>query len=178
MALILPWNGIMPRIAADAFIAPNATIIGDVEIGSRASIWFGCIVRGDTSYIRIGAGTNIQDGSIVHVSSANGPRKEKPTIIGANVLIGHQVMVHGATIEDHAFIGMSCLLLDACVVETDAMLGAGSLLSANKRIPRGQIWAGRPAKYFCDLTPDQITRMREDTEGYAERGQQYLRQLS
>src|SRR5580704_1425665 len=106
MAIILPWKGKAPKIAPDAFIAPNATIIGDVVIGAQASIWFGCVLRGDVNSIRVGARSNIQDGTVVHVESEG-----CATFIGDDVLIGHLAMIHGATLENGSFIGMKATLL-------------------------------------------------------------------
>src|SRR5882724_8253677 len=110
--LIMPWKGIMPKIAEDAFIAPTAVIIGDVVIGSKSSIWFNCVLRGDVNFIRVGARTNIQDGTIVHVESAKGGEQGRGTTIGDDVLIGHMAMVHACTLEDKSFVGMSAVLLN------------------------------------------------------------------
>ena len=175
--IIIPLNGISPRIAADAFIAPGAVIIGDVEIGPQASIWFGCVLRADVNHIRVGARSNIQDGTIVHCDSPRGPGdKGFPTIIGDDVLIGHMVMVHGATLENRAFIGMKAVLLNGTVVEGDAMVAAGALVSG-KRVPTGQLWAGTPAKFMRDLTPKDIEGMRDGVARYVQNGQKYREQL-
>lgn len=166
--LILPWNGVWPTIATDAFIAPNATIIGDVHIGSRSSVWFGVVIRGDVNHIRIGERTNIQDLTMVHVASKDGP-----TIIGNDILIGHSAIIHGCTLEDGAFVGMRATVMDYAVVESQAMVAAGALVGPNKRIPKGQLWAGSPAKFMRDLKPEHISEFKRATEHYAELGDGY-----
>ncbi len=174
--IIIPWKGITPRIAADAFVAPGVVVVGDVEIGPRSSIWFGCVLRADVNKIRIGARTNIQDGTIVHCESPREGHEGFPTIIGDDVLIGHMVMVHGATLENRAFIGMKAVLLNGSVVEGDAMVAAGALV-AGKRIPKGQLWAGAPAKYMRDLTEKDIKGMHFGTSRYEANAQLYREQL-
>ncbi|KAL5659549.1 hypothetical protein ACJX0J_032712, partial [Zea mays] len=127
-----------PRIHRDVFVAPSAAVIGDVEIGHGSSIWYGSILRGDVNSIHIGSGTNIQDNSLVHVSKANISGKVLPTIIGSNVTVGHSAVLHACTIEDEAFVGMGATLLDGVVVEKHSMVGAGSLVKQNTRIPSGE----------------------------------------
>lgn len=163
--LILPWRGKWPKIAPDAFIAPTATIIGDVEIGSRSSVWFGCILRADVNIMRIGARTNIQDGTVIHVDSGG-----YATLIGDDVLIGHKAMIHGTTIEDKGFIGMCATTMDGVVIESEAMVGAGALVSPGKRVGKRQLWAGMPARYVRDLTEEQLAAMARGVAAYAERG--------
>ena len=175
--LILPWNGIMPKIADDAFIASTAVIIGDVVIGSKASVWFNCVLRGDVNHIRLGARSNIQDGSVVHVDSGILGGGGHPTIIGDDVLIGHMVMIHGTIMESGSFAGMGSVLLDGVVVESEAMVAAGALVSPGKRVPRGQLWAGRPAKSMRDLTAQDLKVMRLSVEAYVEHGAEYIRQF-
>lgn len=160
---ILPFNGIAPEIAGSAFIAPGCRVIGDVRIGADSSIWYNCVVRGDVNAIRIGARTNIQDGSVVHVTSAT-----HPTVIGDDVLIGHLAIIHGCTLGNHAFIGMGAMVMDGCEVEADGMLAAGAMLTPGKRIPPAQLWAGRPARYVRDLTVDQVMRQRAAIAHYVE----------
>ncbi len=139
--IILPYRGIYPRIAPSAFIAPTAQVIGDVEIGSDSGIWFGCIIRGDVNIVRIGASTNIQDGTIIHVS-----KDGQGTFIGDEVTIGHMVLLHACTLENGCFVGMRATIMDDCVVETGGMLAAGALLTPGKRVGRGELWAGSPAR--------------------------------
>jgi carbonic anhydrase/acetyltransferase-like protein (isoleucine patch superfamily) len=157
------FNGTTPDLDADAFIAPGAQIVGNVRIGAGASIWYNCVLRADVQTIVVGDRSNIQDGSIVHVT-----RKTHGTFIGSDCLIGHMAIVHGCMLEDHSFVGMGAIVMDGCVIETDAMLAAGAMLTPGKRIPSGQMWAGRPAKYVRDLTPEEIARNRAGAAGYVE----------
>lgn len=163
--LILPLNGKTPKIHDSAFIAPGAVIIGDVEIGPQASIWYNCVVRGDINAIRIGARTNVQDGSVIHVETDYGDGGH-PAIIGDDVLIGHMAIVHGCTLLDRAFVGMGAIVMDGCVIEGDAMLAAGAMLTPGKRLPARQLWSGRPAKYMRDLTDEAIAGMQRGVTGY------------
>ncbi|HEX5182689.1 MAG TPA: gamma carbonic anhydrase family protein [Allosphingosinicella sp.] len=153
---LIPFGGKAPRIDESAFIAPGAKLIGDIEIGPDASIWYNVVLRGDVNRIRIGARTNIQDGSVLHVDSP-GPGGEAghPTIIGEEVLIGHLAMVHGCRLHDRSFVGLGAIVMDGCEIESGAMLAAGAMLTPGRRIPAGQLWAGRPAKYLRDLTPEE-----------------------
>ncbi|SCW88778.1 Carbonic anhydrase or acetyltransferase, isoleucine patch superfamily [Sphingobium faniae] len=172
-ATILPFNGKTPVIHPSAFIAPGCVIVGDVEIGEDVSIWYNCVLRADVNRIRIGARTNIQDGTVIHCDSpkqAPGPVEGYPTLIGEDVLVGHMAMIHGCTLLDHAFVGLSSVVMDGCVVESDAMLAAGALLSPGKTIPHRQLWAGRPAKYMRDLSDEALIGMRAGVEHYVHNG--------
>jgi carbonic anhydrase/acetyltransferase-like protein (isoleucine patch superfamily) len=161
------FGGKTPRVDPAAFIAPGAQLIGDIEIGAEASIWYNCVLRGDVNRIRVGARTNIQDGSVVHVDSPKaGAPGGNPTLIGEEVLIGHLAMVHGCTLHDRAFVGLGAIVMDGCVIESDAMLAAGAMLTPGKRIPAGQLWAGRPAKYVRDLGPEELAGMRAGVAHY------------
>ncbi len=168
-ANLLSFAGKAPRIDLQAFVAPGAQLIGDIEIGPDASIWYNCVLRGDVNRIRIGARTNIQDGSVLHVDSPRpGTPDGHPTLIGEDVLIGHLAMVHGCILEDRAFVGLGSIVMDGCRIESDAMLAAGAMLTPGKTIPSGQLWAGRPAKYVRDLTPADIDGMRAGVAHYVE----------
>jgi carbonic anhydrase/acetyltransferase-like protein (isoleucine patch superfamily) len=167
-AIILPYRGTSPRIAADAFIAPGAVVIGDVEIGPGTSVWFGCVIRGDVAPIRIGARTNIQDGTVVHVATADGP-----TDIGDDVTIGHMALIHACTLADRSFVGMKACVMDRAVVESGAMVAAGSLLTPGKRVPAGQLWAGSPARFVRTLTEDEAVQHRKLCDGYVALGVEY-----
>jgi len=164
---LLPINGKIPRIHSSAFIAPGCRIIGDVEIGPDASVWYNCVVRGDANRIVIGARTNIQDGSVVHCDSPS-PRRPGgfPTIIGDDVLIGHMVMLHGCTLEDRAFVGLGSIVMDGCRIASDGMLAAGAMLTPGKAIASRQLWTGRPAAYARDLTDAALEDMRAGVAGY------------
>ncbi len=158
-----PFNGIHPSVAPSAFIAPGAQVIGAVTSGEESSIWYNCVLRGDVETITIGARSNIQDGSVVHVTT----RRWK-TEIHDDVLIGHLAMIHGCIIESHGFIGLGAIVMDGCVIESDAMLAAGALLTPGKRIARGELWAGRPAKLLRLLSDEEIARNRAGAAGYVE----------
>lgn len=136
-SVILPFKNILPRIAAGVFVAPTAAVIGDVEIGEDSSIWFGCTVRGDVNNVVIGKRTNIQDGTVIHVSNSL-----QGTYIGDDVTVGHMALLHACTIEDGAFVGMKACVMDGAVVEAGAMVAAGALVTPGKRVPKGQLWAG------------------------------------
>jgi carbonic anhydrase/acetyltransferase-like protein (isoleucine patch superfamily) len=168
-AQILSFDGRTPRIDPAAFVAPGARLIGDIEIGPEASIWYNCVLRGDVNRIRIGARSNIQDGSVIHVDSPKaGDETGHPTLIGADVLIGHLAMVHGCVLHDRAFVGLGSIVMDGCEIESDAMLAAGAMLTPGKRIPAGQLWAGRPAKYVRDLTPQELQGQQAGVRHYVE----------
>jgi carbonic anhydrase/acetyltransferase-like protein (isoleucine patch superfamily) len=160
--VILPFGDQRPRIAPDAFIAPNATVVGDVEIGAGSSLWFNVVVRGDVHSIRIGAGTNIQDGSVVHVTT-----NRFATVIGDNVSVGHMALLHGCTLEDGAFVGMAATVMDGCVIEGGGMLAAGSLLTPGKRIKAGELWSGRPAVLMRPIQEKEVAMMANTPKHYA-----------
>jgi gamma-carbonic anhydrase len=163
---------VAPRIAATSFIAPSADIIGDVTIGENCSIWFNVVMRADGAPITVGDGTNIQDGTVVHISS-----QHAGTFIGNNVLIGHSALIHGCTLEDRSFVGFAAQAMDGCVIESDAMLAAGGLLTPGKRIPARQLWAGRPAKYMRDLSDEDLVRHQKGVSGYQMAAQIYRTSL-
>jgi len=167
--MILPYKGKLPTIHPTAFIAPGAVVIGDVEIGAYSSVWFGCVIRGDVNHIRIGERTNIQDGTVIHVT-----RVTSPTIIGSNITIGHSVLLHACTLEDDCFVGMGARILDDAVVESGAMLAAGALLTPKKRIPKGELWAGNPATLFRPLKQAELDFFPQSAENYVRLGQEYL----
>lgn len=154
-------HGKAPRIHASAFIAPGCRIIGDVEIGPEASVWYNCVLRGDVNRIVIGARTNIQDGTVIHCDSAD-PRHPEgfPTVIGEDVLVGHMAMLHGCILEDRAFVGLGAVVMNGTVIEGDGMLAAGALLTPGKRIAARQLWGGRPAAYMRDLNDVAVTEMQ------------------
>lgn len=165
--IILPYKGVRPEIHPSAFVAPGASVMGDVVIGEDSNIWFGCVLRGDVDMIRVGKRSNIQDGTVVHLSHG------APTIIGDDVTVGHGAILHGCTLEDKSFIGMGSTLLDGSVVESGAMLGAGALLTQGKRVPSGQLWGGSPARYLRDLRPGEIENFAPHAWKYVELGREY-----
>lgn len=167
-ATLLSFGGKTPRVDISAFVAPGARLIGDVEIGAGASIWYNCVLRGDVNRIRIGARTNVQDGTVIHVESGHpGAEGGHATIIGDDVLIGHLAMIHGCRLNDRAFVGLGAIVMNDGEIEGDAMLAAGAMLTPGKRIPSGQLWAGRPAKYVRDLSAADIEGMRAGVAHYA-----------
>jgi carbonic anhydrase/acetyltransferase-like protein (isoleucine patch superfamily) len=165
---ILPYKGVVPRIAADAFIAPTAVLIGDVEIGPETGVWFGCILRGDLNSIRVGARTNIQDGTIVHVDS-----REFRATIGDDVTVGHNAVIHACTLESGSFVGIGATVLDGAVVESGAMVAAGALVTPAKRVPAGELWAGSPARKLRDLDPGVFAEYAAIAPRYVELARTY-----
>jgi len=172
-ALILSHNGIAPRIAADAFIAETAVVIGDVEIGAGASIWYGCVLRGDSNSIRIGARTNIQDGTIIHVNHPRESAVGTKATIGADVTVGHMALLHACTLEDSAFVGMKACVMDGAVVEGGGMVAAGALVTPGKRVKRGELWAGSPAKLMRPLSDKERDYLKYAAEHYVELAEIY-----
>jgi gamma-carbonic anhydrase len=166
---IITLNGKTPQIHDSAYIAPGCRIIGDVTIGPDASIWYNCVIRAEVNYVRIGARSNIQDGSIIHCDGpAPGVPDGFPTIIGEDVLIGHNAMVHGCILNDRAFVGLSTTIMNGAVIESDAMLAAGAMLTQNKRVETGQLWAGSPARYVRELSAEEIINMHIGVAHYVE----------
>ena len=162
---VAPFLGHYPEIDTSTYIAETAAIVGAVRISSNSSIWHQVTLRGDNNFITVGEGTNIQDNSCVHISS-----HDYPTIIGNYVNIGHCALVHACHLHDHAFVGMGSIVMDGSIIETDGMLAAGSLLTARKHIPAGELWAGRPARKMRDLSADEIADNRRIAQHYIEVG--------
>ena len=152
--MIKPLLGKTPKIHPSAFIAENAVIIGDVEIGEEASIWYNVVIRGDVNFIKIGNKTNIQDGTIIHAAY-----KVFPTIIGNNVTVGHNAIIHACELKDEAFVGMGATVMDGSVVETHTIVAAGALVPPNSKLEKGYLYAGVPAKKIRKLTPQEIENM-------------------
>ena len=165
---IIPWLGKFPKIANDTFVAHNATIIGDVEIASQSSIWFNVVLRGDVNHIRIGSGTNIQDGTIIHVSSEG-----IATIIGDNVLVGHNALLHACKINSESFIGMSATIMDGAIVESHSMVAAGSVVLAGTKIKMGELWGGVPAKFLRKVRDDEIKDFPNQIKRYIDLSREY-----
>lgn len=144
--IIKSVNGKSPVIPSDCYVAENATIVGDVQMGSFCSIWFNAVVRGDVHFIKIGNKVNIQDGAIIHCTY-----QKHPTIIGNNVSIGHNAIVHGCTVHDNVLIGMGAIVMDNCVIESNSIIAAGAVLTQNTHVESGTIYAGVPAKKVKDI---------------------------
>lgn len=172
-ALILPFRGIAPRIAVDAFIAETAVVIGDVEIGAGASVWYGCVLRGDVNSIRVGPDTNLQDGTIIHCNhDRNGDYRQtgggEPTRIGAGVVVGHMALLHACTIGDGAFIGMRSMVLDRASVEGGGMVAAGAVVTPGKVVAAGELWAGKPAKLMRAMSAAERAQVPYLVDHYKE----------
>ena len=144
--MIKSVNGKSPIIPNDCYVAENATIVGDVTLGSQCSIWFNAVVRGDVHFIKIGNKVNIQDGAIIHCTY-----QKHPTIIGNNVSIGHNALVHGCTLHDNVLVGMGAIVMDNCVIESNSIVAAGSVITQNTVVESGCIYAGVPAKKVKDI---------------------------
>ncbi|WP_374377652.1 gamma carbonic anhydrase family protein [Dongia sp.] len=166
--IVMPFKGVLPQISADAFIASTAVVIGAVEIGAEASIWFGCVLRGDSNSIKIGPRTNIQDGTVIHVNHEREGAAGTKTTIGADVTVGHMALLHACTVEDGAFIGMKACLMDGVHVESGAMVAAGALVTPGKRIRKGELWAGSPAKLMRPLTEKEMAYFAYSAKHYCE----------
>ena len=169
MALLHPYKSIMPKIGRNVFLAETAAVIGDVEIGDESSIWYHCVVRGDVNDIKIGARTNIQDGTVIHVSSTL-----QGTYIGNDVTVGHMALLHACTVEDGAFIGMKACVMDGAYVEKGAMVAAGALVTPGKRVLSGQLWGGSPARFMRELKEDEKAYIPYSAGHYARLASEYL----
>lgn len=174
---IHPYQGILPTIDATAYIHPNAVVIGDVHIGAYSSIWPGVVMRADVNRIRVGARTNIQDGSILHVTRATPDNPGGiPLIIGDDVTIGHRVSLHACHLKDGSIVGIGAILLDRVILEAHAMVGAGSLVTPGTRIPPGELWMGSPARSIRPLRPDELRHHAETAVNYQRLAEAYRTQ--
>jgi carbonic anhydrase/acetyltransferase-like protein (isoleucine patch superfamily) len=166
MALILPVKGISPQFGADNYLAPNATIVGDVVTGEGCSIWFNAVVRGDVNSIRIGNKVNIQDNATIHCTY-----EKNATQIGSNVSIGHNAIVHGCTVEDNVLIGMGAIVMDRCIIGSNSIIAAGAVVLEGTVVEPGSIYAGVPAKKVKDISPEkskgEIERIANNYELYS-----------
>ncbi len=167
-AHILPFRNVWPRFAPTAYVAPGASVIGDVEMAKESSLWFGGVIRGDVNYVRIGARSNIQDGTVIHTATRDGP-----TLIGEDVVIGHQCLLHACILEDACMIGMGAVVMDYSVVETGAWVAAGALVPANKRVKSGELWMGTPAKFVRAVSNAERQEIETVAAAYAARAKEY-----
>ena len=156
-----------PVLGSGAWVAPNATVIGDVRLGDNASIWWNAVVRGDNDTIAIGAGSNIQDGSVLHVDAG------VPMILGANVTVGHLVMLHGCTIGEESLIGIKSVILNHAVIGRHCIIGANSLIPEGKVIPERSLVMGSPGKVVRQLSDDEVARLLLAAQGYVENARRY-----
>ncbi|MBF5003481.1 gamma carbonic anhydrase family protein [Diaphorobacter caeni] len=164
-------DGLTPSVPESAWIADSAQVLGDVVLGEDASVWFGTVVRGDTDKITIGAGTNIQDLSVLHAD------RGVPLVIGANVTVGHQVMLHGCTIGDESLIGIGAVVLNGAKIGKNCLVGAGSLVTEGKEFPDGSMILGSPAKVVKQLSPEQIEGLRRSAQHYVENAHRFKKGL-
>jgi carbonic anhydrase/acetyltransferase-like protein (isoleucine patch superfamily) len=164
---IYELDGVTPRVAETAWVADNAQVVGDVDVGSDASIWFGVTVRGDTDTISIGEGTNVQDGSVLHADHG------VPLTIGRRVTVGHQVMLHGCQIGDESLIGIGAVVLNGARIGRHCLVGAGALVTEGKEFPDGSMILGSPAKVVRQLTPEQIEGLRMSAAHYIENARRF-----
>ncbi|WP_448189677.1 gamma carbonic anhydrase family protein [Azospirillum sp. sgz301742] len=167
-AIIRPYRSIRPKVDPTAFVAETATLVGDVEIGPETSIWYGCVLRGDVNDIRIGARTNIQDGTVIHVS-----RGVQGAYIGDGITVGHMALLHACTLESNCFIGMKACVMDRAVVESGAMVAAGALVTPGKRVKSGWLWAGSPARPIRELTQEDLASFTVSSRHYADLAMEY-----
>ena len=159
--MILEHKGVAPQLDASVFLAPSACVIGDVQIGARSSLWFNVVVRGDVNFIRIGNRTNIQDGSIIHVT-----RDTHPTVIGNDVSVGHSVTLHGCTVHDGCLIGIGAIVLDGAVIGASSLVAAGSVVSPGTQIPPRSLVMGSPGRVKRALTEDECQNIHLIAERY------------
>lgn len=160
-------DDIAPRIASTAWVADSASVIGMVELAEGASVWFNTVLRGDNEWLRIGRGSNIQDGSILHTD------KGYELVMGENVTVGHQVMLHGCTIGDNSLIGIQSVILNGAKIGRNCLVGAGSLVTEGKEFPDGSLIMGTPAKVVRPLTPEQIERLAWNARHYQDNARRY-----
>ena len=152
MAVILPVNGNSPQLGADCYVAPNATIVGDVVCGEQCSFWFNSVVRGDVNSIRMGNKVNVQDGAVIHCTF-----QKTKTVLGNNVSIGHNAIVHGCTVHDNVLIGMGSIVMDNCEIGSNTIIAAGAVVTEGTIVPSGCIYAGVPAKKVKDISAELIS---------------------
>ena len=151
MPIILPVNGVSPQIPEDCYVAPNATIVGDVSMGSECSVWFNAVIRGDVNSISMGNKVNVQDGACIHCTY-----QKTKAIIGNNVSIGHHAIVHGCTVEDNVLIGMGAIVMDRARIGQNSIIAAGAVVLEDTQVPPGTIFAGVPAKKVKDISPELL----------------------
>jgi carbonic anhydrase/acetyltransferase-like protein (isoleucine patch superfamily) len=166
--LLKAYNGISPQLSPSVRIAENATVVGDVTLGENVSVWYGATLRGDAGAIRIGAGSNLQDGVIVHDAS------QIPTQVGEHVVVGHGAILHSCTIGDECLIGMGAILLNGSVIGDGSLVAAGAVVTEGKVFPPNSMLMGTPARVVRTITPEERAEIRQDAEGYVLRAQEQL----
>jgi carbonic anhydrase/acetyltransferase-like protein (isoleucine patch superfamily) len=166
--LLVQYDGARPNVAPDAWVAETAVVLGNVELGSGANIWYGAVLRGDKDRIVVGARSNVQDNATVHLDPGF------PAIVGSGVTIGHNAIVHGCTVEDNCLIGMGSTILSGARIGRDSIVGANALVTEGKDIPPGSLVIGVPAKVVRQLTPEEIEGIRRNAAGYYEHSRGFL----
>ena len=161
----------IPEVAADAYVAPSADVIGSVILHSESSVWFGAVLRGDNDLITIGARSNVQDNTVIHVD------KNVPTTIGQDVSIGHSVVIHGCTIRDRALIGNGAVILDFAEIGEDCLVGAGALVTPGKHFPPRSLIVGSPARVVRELSDDEIRQLSDNVDSYRQKARRYRTEL-
>lgn len=164
-------GGHTPRVPTSAFVAREATLVGQVHLGERASVWFGAMVRGDNEPIKIGEGSNVQEGAVLHADPGF------PLTIGAHVTVGHQAMLHGCSIGEGSLIGIQAVILNGAVIGNDCLVGAGAIVTEKKVFPERSLILGAPAKVVRQLTDEDVARLRESAADYAARAAIYVAEL-
>ena len=164
-------GGCTPKISSTAWVAPNASVIGDVTLGDSVSVWFGAVLRGDIDSITIGAGSNIQDGSVCHADPG------RPLVVGENVTVGHMVMLHGCSVGDNSLIGIGAVLMNGAKIGKNSVVGAGSLVTEGKEFPEGSLIMGSPAKVLRQLDAAALDKLKQNAANYVKNGQRYAQDL-
>jgi carbonic anhydrase/acetyltransferase-like protein (isoleucine patch superfamily) len=166
--MLVAYRNRLPHVDASAYVQDSAQVIGDVEIGAHSSVWFNVVIRGDVHYIRIGARTNIQDNSTVHVT-----RERWPTLIGDDVTVAHGVILHGCRIGNRCLIGMGAIVMDNVEIGDDCLVAAGSLVTPGTQIPPGHLVMGSPAKVVRALRPEELAHLKQSAQNYVEYAESY-----
>jgi carbonic anhydrase/acetyltransferase-like protein (isoleucine patch superfamily) len=175
MMTIRAYKGVLPTLAEGVYVDESSVLVGDIVLANDVSIWPLVVARGDVSYIRIGARTNVQDGSVLHLSRpSNGKPEGSPLIIGEDVTVGHKVMLHGCTLGNRILIGMGAIVMDDVVVEDDVIIGAGSLVPPGKRLQSGYLYVGSPAKQARPLNDNEKAFLTESASNYVQLKNEYL----
>ncbi len=170
MAFIKPYGGKTPKISRGVYLSENVYVIGDVEIGEDSSVWFGSVIRADVNFIRIGKKTNIQDNSVIHVTS-----EKFPTLIGDKVTVGHGAIVHGCLLHNNILVGMGAVIMDGVEIEDFVLVGAGAVIPPGRKIPSGVLVTGVPAKIVRDLKIEEIKLIEESADNYVRYKNEYLK---
>ncbi len=176
-AVLRPYRNVYPQVGEKVMVDATSVVIGDVRIAADVGIWPLVVIRGDVNYVEIGARSNIQDGSVLHVTHKSSYNPEgNPLIIGEDVTVGHKVMLHGCTIGNRVLVGMGSILLDGVVIEDDVMIGAGSLVPQNKRLESGYLYLGSPVKQIRPLKEEEIAGLTYSANNYVKWKDEYLAQ--